>query len=282
MTENNRFIQAGVIGWPISHSLSPRLHGYWLKEHDINGVYEPLAIPPDSLRLFLLKLASQEFAGVNITVPHKEAAVAHMDTLDDNARRIGAVNTVVVQEGTLYGGNTDGFGFMENLKDGAPDWAANQGPVTVLGAGGAARAIVAALLEAGVGELRLVNRTRERADQLAKEIGGAITVIDWDKRTSALEETGLLVNTTTLGMKDKDPLDLDLENLPASAVVTDIVYTPLMTPLLTAARQLGNPVVDGLGMLLHQARPGFFFWFGVKPEVTDALRAFILEGLEEC
>ncbi len=282
MTENNRFIQAGVIGWPISHSLSPRLHGYWLKEHDINGVYEPLAIPPDSLRLFLLKLASQEFAGVNITVPHKEAAVAHMDTLDDNARRIGAVNTVVVQEGTLYGDNTDGFGFMENLKDGAPDWAANQGPVTVLGAGGAARAIVAALLEAGVGELRLVNRTRERADQLAKEIGGAITVIDWDKRTSALEEIGLLVNTTTLGMKDKDPLDLDLENLPASAVVTDIVYTPLITPLLTAARQLGNPVVDGLGMLLHQARPGFFFWFGVKPEVTDALRAFILEGLEEC
>jgi shikimate dehydrogenase len=282
VTENNRFIQAGVIGWPISHSLSPRLHGYWLKEHDINGVYEPLAIPPDSLRLFLLKLASQEFAGVNITVPHKEAAVAHMDTLDDNARRIGAVNTVVVQEGTLYGGNTDGFGFMENLKDGAPDWAANQGPVTVLGAGGAARAIVAALLEAGVGELRLVNRTRERADQLAKEIGGAITVIDWDKRTSALEEIGLLVNTTTLGMKDKDPLDLDLENLPASAVVTDIVYTPLITPLLTAARQLGNPVVDGLGMLLHQARPGFFFWFGVKPEVTDALRAFILEGLEEC
>ena len=263
MTENNRFIQAGVIGWPISHSLSPRLHGYWLKEHDINGVYEPLAIPPDSLRLFLLKLASQEFAGVNITVPHKEAAVAHMDTLDDNARRIGAVNTVVVQEGTLYGGNTDGFGFMENLKDGAPDWAADQGPVTVLGAGGAARAIVAALLEAGVGELRLVNRTRERADQLAKEIGGAITVIDWDKRTSALEETGLLVNTTTLGMKDKDPLDLDLENLPASAVVTDIVYTPLITPLLTTARQLGNPVVDGLGMLLHQARPGFFFWFGV-------------------
>lgn len=282
MTENNRFIQAGVIGWPISHSLSPRLHGYWLKEHDINGVYEPLAIPPDSLRLFLLKLASQEFAGVNITVPHKEAAVAHMDTLDDNARRIGAVNTVVVQEGTLYGDNTDGFGFMENLKDGAPDWAANQGPVTVLGAGGAARAIVAALLEAGVGELRLVNRTRERADQLAKEIGGAITVIDWDKRTSALEEIGLLVNTTTLGMKDKDPLDLDLENLPASAVVTDIVYTPLITPLLTTARQLGNPVVDGLGMLLHQARPGFFFWFGVKPEVTDALRAFILEGLEEC
>ncbi len=282
MTEHTRFIHAGVIGWPISHSLSPRLHGYWLKEHDINGVYEPLAIPPDSLRLFLLKLASQEFAGVNITVPHKEAAVAHMDTLDDNARRIGAVNTVVVQEGTLYGGNTDGFGFMENLKDGAPDWAANQGPVTVLGAGGAARAIVAALLEAGVGELRLVNRTRERADQLAKEIGGAITVIDWDKRTSALEEIGLLVNTTTLGMKDKDPLDLDLENLPASAVVTDIVYTPLITPLLTTARQLGNPVVDGLGMLLHQARPGFFFWFGVKPEVTDALRAFILEGLEEC
>jgi shikimate dehydrogenase len=205
-----------------------------------------------------------------------------MDTLDDNVRRIGAVNTIVVQEGKLHGGNTDGFGFIENLKDGAPDWAADQGPATVLGAGGAARAVVVALLDAGASELRLVNRTRERADQLANEIGGAITVIDWDKRALALEETGLLVNTTTLGMKDKAPLDLDLEALPASAVVTDIVYTPLMTPLLAAAQRRGNTIVDGLGMLLHQARPGFFYWFGVKPEVTDALRAFILEGPERC
>ncbi|MDA1089116.1 MAG: shikimate dehydrogenase [Proteobacteria bacterium] len=282
MTENERFIQAGVIGWPVSHSLSPRLHGYWLKEHGINGVYEPLPVPPETLRLFLLKLASQEFAGVNITVPHKEAAVAHMDTVDDNVRRIGAVNTVVVQEGKLYGGNTDGFGFMENLKGGAPDWAADQGPVTVLGAGGAARAVVVALLDAGVSELRLVNRTKERAERLAKEIGGAITVVEWDKRASALEEIGLLVNTTTLGMTGKDPLDLDLVALPESAVVTDIVYTPLTTPLLAAAGGRGNPTVDGLGMLLHQARPGFFFWFGVKPEVTDALRTFILEGLEPC
>jgi len=279
MAESERFIQAGVIGWPISHSLSPRLHGYWLKEHGINGVYDPLAIPPGTLRLFLLKLASQEFAGVNITVPHKEAAVEYMDTVDDNVRRIGAVNTVVVQEGKLHGGNTDGFGFMENLKDHAPDWTGAQGPVTVFGAGGAARAIVVALLDAGVSELRLVNRTRERAEQLAKDIGGVITVMDWDGRAAALEGTALLVNTTSLGMQGKDPLDLDLGALPESAVVTDIVYTPLMTPLLTTAAARGNLVVDGLGMLLHQARPGFFFWFGVKPEVTDELRAFILEGL---
>ncbi len=283
MAENDRFIQAGVIGWPVNHSLSPRLHGYWLKQYGINGVYEPLAVPPEALRLFLAKLASQEFAGVNITVPHKQAAAAQVDQLDDNARRIGAVNTIVVRpDGTLHGTNTDGFGFMENLKSGAPEWAADQGPVTVLGAGGAARAIVAALLDAGVSELRLVNRTRERAETLAKDIGGAVTVIDWDDRASALEGARLLVNATTLGMTGKEPLEIDLDPLPAAAVVTDIVYTPLLTPLLKAAERRGNPAVDGLGMLLHQARPGFFFWFGVKPEVTEDLRTFILKGLDEC
>lgn len=283
MAENKRFIQAGVIGWPVNHSLSPRLHAYWLKEHDINGVYEPLGVPSEAFGLFLAKLASQGFAGVNITLPHKQAAAARVDQLDDNARRIGAVNTIVVQpDGTLHGSNTDGVGFMENLKSGAPEWSANQGPVTVLGAGGASRAIVAALLDAGVSELRLVNRTRERAEMLAKDIGGAITVIDWDDRASALEGARLLVNATTLGMAGKEPLELDLDSLPAAAVVTDIVYTPLITPLLKAADRRGNPAVDGLGMLLHQARPGFFFWFGVKPEVTENLRTFILKGLDAC
>lgn len=283
MAEKKRFIQAGVIGWPVNHSLSPRLHAYWLKEHDINGVYEPLGVPSEAFGLFLAKLASQGFAGVNITLPHKQAAAARVDQLDDNARRIGAVNTIVVQpDGTLHGSNTDGFGFMENLKSGAPEWSANQGPVTVLGAGGASRAIVAALLDAGVSELRLVNRTRERAEMLAKDIGGAITVIDWDDRASALEGARLLVNATTLGMAGKEPLELDLDSLPAAAVVTDIVYTPLITPLLKAADRRGNPSVDGLGMLLHQARPGFFFWFGVEPEVTENLRTFILKGLDAC
>lgn len=282
MAETERPIQAGILGWPIEHSMSPRVHGYWLKEHEINGAYEPLAVPPEALKLFLLKLASQEFAGVNIADPHKGAAVAHMDTLDDNVHRIGAVNTVVVQEGKLHGGNTDGFGFMENLKSGAPDWTADQGPATVIGAGGHARAVVVALLDAGVTELRLVDQSRERADQLAKDIGSAISVVDWDKRASALEETGLLVNATTLGMTGKDPLDLTLESLPDTAVVTDIVYAPLKTPLLEAAEKNGNLTIDGLGMLLNQARPGFFFWFGARPDVTESLRTHVLEGLNGC
>lgn len=268
------------MGWPVSHSLSPRLHGFWLDQYAINGTYVPLEVRPEDCRQFIAGLSDKGFAGVNVTVPHKEIAAASMDVLDDNARRLGAVNTINVQpDGTLLGSNTDGFGFMENLTSGAPGWTPGDGPAVVLGAGGAARAVVAALLDAGVSEVRLANRTAERARALAGEIGGAITLIGWNNRSSALDGAALLVNTTTLGMAGKPPLDLDLGALPAKAVVNDIVYTPLMTNLLEKARDRSNPIVDGIGMLLHQARPGFRQWFGVEPEVTGDLRDHVLAGV---
>ncbi len=280
MREKGKTIQAGVIGWPVEHSLSPRLHGYWLKKHGIDGTYVPMAVAPEAFENYMTTLCHQGITGVNITVPHKEAALETVTILDETALRIGSVNTITVQEtGELHGGNTDGFGFMENLKDGAPEWTAGLGPVTVLGAGGAARAIVVTLIDAGVPELRLVNRTKERAEKLAGDIGGPIGVTDWDKRAEALEGAALLVNTTTLGMTGKETLDLDLDFLPPGAVVNDIVYAPLITPLLEQAKERGQTVVDGLGMLLHQARPGFRSWFGVDPEVTDDLRAHVLEGI---
>lgn len=280
MSEKGKTIQAGVIGWPVEHSLSPRLHGYWLKKHGIDGTYVPMAVAPEAFENYMAKLHHEGITGVNITVPHKEAALKAVTILDENARRIGSVNTITVQEtGELHGGNTDGFGFMENLKDGAPEWTAGLGPVTVLGAGGAARAIVAALIDAGVPELRLVNRTKERARKLAGDIGGSITVIDWDMRAQALEDAALLVNTTTLGMTGADALNVDLGSLPPGAVVNDIVYAPLITPLLKQAKERGHTIVDGLGMLLHQARPGFHRWFGVDPKVTDGLRVHVLEGI---
>ncbi len=279
MSAENKTIKAGVIGWPVEHSLSPRLHGYWLKEYGIDGTYNAIPVDPENVEGFIRRLADKGFAGVNVTVPHKETAFACVDETDDFAKRVGAVNTIVVgADGKLMGSNTDGFGFMENLKSGAPDWAPDQGPVTVIGAGGAARAIVTALLDAGAPLLRLVNRTGDRAEILATEIGGPVEVVPWEKRTAALIDAGLLVNTTTLGMAGAPPLDLDLGNLPASCVVTDIVYAPLITPLLAAAAERGNVTVDGLGMLLHQARPGFRQWFGVEPTVTAAQRAFVLEG----
>ena len=269
---------AGVMGWPVEHSLSPRLHGYWLEQHGIDGAYVPLAVAPADLPTALTALPALGFRGVNLTLPHKEQALDLCQEVDDLARRIGAVNTIVVRDGRLFGSNSDAFGFLENLKDGAPDWRAEAAPAVVLGAGGASRAVVVALADAGVPEVRLVNRTRERAEALATALGGALSVYDWDRREAALAEAGLLVNTTTLGMAGQPPLDLDLGALPVEAVVTDIVYTPLMTPLLQAARTRGNPLVDGLGMLLHQARPGFEAWFGVRPEVTPGLRDFVLSA----
>lgn len=269
---------AGVMGWPVEHSLSPRLHGYWLEQHGIDGAYVPLAVAPTDLPTALTALPALGFRGVNLTLPHKEQALDLCQEVDDLARRIGAVNTIVVRDGRLFGSNSDTFGFLENLKEGAPDWRAEAAPAVVLGAGGASRAVVAALADAGAPEVRLVNRTRERAEALATALGGALSVYDWDRREAALAEAGLLVNTTTLGMAGQPPLDLDLGALPVEAVVTDIVYTPLMTPLLQAARTRGNPLVDGLGMLLHQARPGFEAWYGVRPEVTPGLRDFVLSA----
>jgi shikimate dehydrogenase len=271
---------AGVMGWPVSHSRSPRLHGFWLERYGIDGAYVPLAVRPEDLGPALAALPRLGFRGVNLTVPHKEAGLAIVAEVSAEARRIGAVNTVVVgSDGRLIGHNSDGFGFLANLRQGAPDWHASDGPAVVLGAGGAARAVAAALLDEGVAEVRLVNRTPGRAQGLAHDLGGPCRVMAWAERAAALAGAAVLVNTTTLGMTGAPALELDLSRLPPQAVVNDIVYTPLETPLLAEARQRGNRVVDGLGMLLHQARPGFEAWFGVKPEVTPDLRAFVLEDL---
>ncbi len=265
---------AGVIGWPVGHSRSPRLHGFWLDQYGIDGAYVPLAVPPERLEQAIRALPALGFRGANVTVPHKEAALRAMDRVDAVARRIGAVNTIVVgADGLLEGRNTDAYGFITNLRRGAPGWRPESGPALVLGAGGAARAVVAALVDAGVPEVRLHNRTAAKAEALAGDIGGPIRVIPEPDVAGA----ALLVNTTTLGMTGQSPLELDLTDLPADAVVTDIVYTPLITPLLAAAQARGTVIVDGLGMLLHQAVPGFEAWFGVCPEVTPDLCRFVLE-----
>lgn len=280
MTISGRARIAGVIGWPVSHSLSPRLHGFWLEQHGIDGAYVPLRVPPEHLDQALEALPALGFVGANVTVPHKERALAAVDQATAVARRIGAVNTLIVQpDGRLYGTNTDAFGFLENLRDCTPGWRAAAGPALVLGGGGAARAVVAALIDAGVPEVRLANRHHARAEAVATDLGGAVQVVSWDQRDAATADVGLLVNTTTQGMEGQGALELDLALLPPAAIVADLVYKPLITPLLAAAAARGNPVVDGLGMLLHQARPGFSAWFGAEPEVTHALRRFMLQGL---
>jgi shikimate dehydrogenase len=270
---------AGVMGWPVAHSRSPRLHGYWLQEHSIDGAYVPLPVRPEQFAAALRALPMLGFAGVNVTVPHKEAALAAVDRSDPAARRIGAVNTIVVSaDGTLNGCNSDGFGFLENVRATVPRWSPKAGPAVLLGAGGAARAIAVALLDNGAPEIRIINRTVERAERLCRDIGGLLRIVSWTERASALAEAALLVNTTTLGMTGQLALELALDRLPTAAVVNDIVYSPLETPLLAAAKARGNPVVDGLGMLLHQARPGFAAWFGVEPIVTPELRRFVLDA----
>jgi shikimate dehydrogenase len=271
---------AGIMGWPVAHSRSPALHGYWLAEHRIDGAYVPLAVPPGRLEQALRALPALGFRGCNLTIPHKQAALRVMDRVDAFARRIGAMNTVVVAaDGSLEGSNTDVFGFRENLREQAPDWDPSAGPAIVLGAGGSARAVVAAVMAAGVREVCLVNRTLDRAEALARELGEPgtrITTHPWDSRAEVLREAGLLVNTTSLGMDKEPPLDIDLQALPDAAVVVDIVYVPRETGLLAAARRRGNRAVDGLGMLLHQGRPGFEAWYGPAVTVTPGLRAAML------
>ncbi len=270
---------AGVLGWPVGHSRSPRLHGLWLERLGVDGAYVPLAVRPEDLALVVAALPKMGFAGANLTVPHKEAALALVDELDPLAARIGAVNTLVVlPDGRIEGRNTDAFGFLENLRRNAPQWRPAAGPAVVLGAGGAARAVVAALADAGVPEIRLANRSRKRAEALAADFGPAVRPVDWDHRAAALAGCALLVNTTTLGMDGQPPLDIDLDALPTAAVVNDIVYVPLETALLRAARGRGHVAVDGIGMLLWQAVPAFEAWFGLRPEVTADLRDFVLGG----
>lgn len=268
---------AGVMGWPVGHSRSPRLHGFWLKRYGIDGAYVPMAVRPEHAADAMRALPKLGFAGCNVTVPHKEVALATADTVDAFAKRIGAVNTLVVgADGSIAGSNTDAPGFFDNLRQEAPAWQPKAATAVVLGAGGAGRAVAAALVDAGVPEVRVVNRNVARAESLARDIGGPIKAMGWDDRAIALRDAGLLVNTTTLGMTGQAPLDIALDALPTEAVVNDIVYAPLETELLRRARARGNIVVDGLGMLLHQARGGFRAWFGVDPEVDQALRDAVL------
>jgi shikimate dehydrogenase len=274
---------AGIMGWPVTHSRSPLLHGFWLDETGIDGAYLPLPVRPERIEAALRALPILGFRGCNLTIPHKQMALPVVDRLEPLARRIGAVNTIIVAEdGSLEGRNTDVYGFRENLREAAPEWEPTAGAAVVLGAGGSARAVVAALLDAGVAEIRLVNRTRARAEALADDLAAAgvkITILGWREARDAGAGAGLLVNTTSLGMTGEPPLDLDLAAYPVSAPVVDIVYVPLETRLLAAARRRGHRVVDGLGMLLHQGRPGFEAWFGTPVRVSAALRAAIVANL---
>jgi shikimate dehydrogenase len=270
---------AGVIGWPVSHSRSPALHGHWFERYGIDGAYLPLPVRPEDVELAFRALPRLGFLGWNVTVPHKEAACRLVDELDPAAARIGAVNTVLVQpDGRTRGLNSDGFGFLANLQQQAPGWRPESGNAVVLGAGGSARAVAAALLDAGVPSLRLVNRTEARAELLASELdaSGRVRACGWPGMVQALADAALLVNCTSLGMSGQPPLAIALETLPRTAVVADLVYAPLETELLARARARGHAVVEGLGMLLHQAALGFAHWGCVVPEVDDRLRAAVL------
>ena len=268
---------AGVIGSPISHSKSPQLHRHWLRTYGIAGDYIPMDVSAQDLKEVLRALPKAGFVGVNITIPHKEAVLEIADLVTDRATLIGAANTLIFRkDGKIHADNTDGYGFVENLKSGAPNWNPASGPATVLGAGGAARAVIASLLDAGVPEILLTNRTRVRAEKLADDFGKRLTVVDWVQAGNILEESALIVNTTSLGMIGKPAMRVPLDGLRRGSVVTDLVYTPLKTDLLAAATAAGCVTVDGLGMLLHQAVPAFERWFGQRPEVDSLTRAAAL------
>ncbi|MDC0659263.1 shikimate dehydrogenase [Leisingera sp. SS27] len=277
MTEA-RIPLAGVIGCPVAHSKSPQLHGHWLKAHGISGHYVPIHVERDDLAETLRAMPKMGFVGANVTIPHKETVMEIADKVTDRARLIGAANTLTFRDdGSILADNTDGYGFITNLHQGAPDWDPHSGPAVVLGAGGACRAVVASLMEAGVPEILLSNRTRERADQLQKDFGSRVKVEEWLHAGNIIEEGALIVNTTSLGMVGKPRLRVPLDGLQSSAVVTDLIYAPLKTDLLQTAEDAGCTVVDGLGMLLHQAVPGFERWFGHRPEVDAATRDAVLE-----
>ncbi len=276
MSHPERFLMAGLMGWPVMHSRSPKIHNFWLAKYGLNGTYVPLAIRAEGLRAALRALPALGFAGCNLTIPHKEAAFEIVDRVDPLARRIGAINCVVVAaDGSLDGYNYDGFGYIQSILEAYPNWRADAGPIVVVGAGGGARAVLVSLADRGAQEIRLVNRSPERAQALAREFGAPIEAVAWKERYAALAGAAMLINTTSQGMAGQPALDLVLDKLPAPALVSDIIYVPRETPLLAAARLRGNRTVNGLGMLLNQARPAFQAWFGVMPEVTAELSAMI-------
>ena len=279
MTELKRIPLAGVIGHPVAHSRSPALHGYWLKRYGIKGHYIPMDIVQADLAEALKFLPKLGFVGLNVTIPHKEEVLQLADIVTDRAALIGAANTLIFRkDGKVYADNTDGAGFMTNLRQNAPAWVPQSGPAAILGAGGAARAVVAALFEVGVPEIRIANRTKARAEALRADFGAKLTVYDWTQAGKMLDSAALVVNTTSLGMVGKADFQVPLDALDAGAVVTDLVYTPLYTPLLIEAKARGCTTVDGLGMLLHQAAPGFERWFDHRPDVDDATRQAVLSA----
>ena len=263
-----------MIGWPISQSKSPLIHGHWIQKFDLDASYDAIAIKPENFETSIQDLIDDGFRGANVTIPHKEAAFQICNQRSDRAEKIGAVNTLVFRDGIIHGDNTDGIGFYNNIKSSLPNWDPSTGPSAVLGAGGAARAILWALINGGCREIRLWNRTKSRADQLAEEFGSSVLPVA--STEEAIQNADFLVNTTSLGMTGQPPLQVDISGLASYAVVTDIVYAPLKTDLLIKAESNGHPVVDGLGMLLHQAVPGFEAWFGKTPKVTQELREMIL------
>jgi shikimate dehydrogenase len=272
--------RACIVGWPVSHSRSPMIHGFWLKKYEIAGEYTRRAVEPGEAPQFFRRLQEEGLAGCNVTQPHKQTAFAAATRTTDYARAVGVANTLWLESGTLWADNTDGVGFVRHLQATVPGFSASRSAVAVLGAGGGARGVIHAMLEAGAPEVRIFNRTRDRADAVAGHFGARVKAFDWSDRMDRSREAGLLINATSLGMKGTPPLDMPVAQLDAACVVSDLVYVPLETPLLAAARARGLAVVDGLGMLLHQAVPGFERWFGVRPEVTDELRAILAADIE--
>ena len=275
---SDTFKKAAVVGWPIKHSKSHLIHGYWIKKFGINGSYEAIGLPPENFATGINDLLSQGYRGCNITIPHKKAALEIADFVSERAKAIGAANTLIFKDSKIHADNTDGIGFINNLKQGSTTWAASNGEALVLGAGGAARAIVYALLQDGAPRVIIANRTEENTKRLAVFFGDKVSAISMTEVFGALGGVQTFVNTTSLGMVGQPDLKIDISNLPKTALITDIVYNPITTSLLSQAQELGLEAVDGLGMLLHQAVPGFEAWFGVRPMVDATLRQIVLEG----
>ena len=269
----------GVLGWPVSHSLSPRMHNFWMQTHDVDGVYIPIPVRPDCISNVLGALPGLGFTGVNVTVPYKELALDFVDTIDDNVQRIGALNTIIYDKnGKAHGMNTDCAGFINNICQQDPEFHTISGPALIIGAGGAARAAIVALQDFGMTEIWIANRTPEKAHKIVTELGHSIRVLEWDKYPSCLKDISVLVNATSLGMEGQPNLVIDLSQLPLTTRVHDIVYAPLETNLIASARRRGNTIIDGIGMLLHQGSQAFEAWFGFRPAVTNEIRQYVLGG----